>query len=149
MELGWVPLKDALAKGGESATCASCHMEYEGEYAHNMVRRVRWANYPFVPGVAENITSEWSEKRLDSWAATCSQCHSERFASTYLELMDKGTLEGLAKYQEAHDIVKKLYDEGLLTGQKKPIVRHPLHLTNQDSANSPNYSGRKATTLHR
>ncbi len=49
---------------------------------------------------------------------TCTQCHSERFARSYLELMDKGTLEGLAKYQEANDIVHQLYKEGLLTGQK-------------------------------
>lgn len=114
-----VPLKDAFAKGGQNApTCASCHMEYEGEYTHNLMRKVRWANYPFVPGIAENISSEWSEKRLDSWVVTCTQCHSERFARSYLELMDKGTLSGLAKYQEAHDVVQKLYNEGMLTGQK-------------------------------
>jgi hydroxylamine dehydrogenase len=32
--------------------------------------------------------------------------------------MDKGTLAGLAKYQEANDVVHQLYKEGLLTGQK-------------------------------
>ena len=113
------PLKDAYAVGGQNApTCAGCHMEYEGEYSHNMVRKIRWANYPFVPGIAENIRSEWSEARLDSWVVTCTQCHSERFARSYLELMDKGTLEGLAKYQEANAIVHQLYKEGLLTGQK-------------------------------
>ena len=67
-------------------------MEYEGEFAHNMVRKIRWANYPFVPGIAENINSEWSSARLDSWVVTCTQCHSERFARSYLELMDKGCL---------------------------------------------------------
>ena len=114
-----VQLKDAYAKGGQSApTCAGCHMEYEGEFAHNMVRKIRWANYPFVPGIAENINSEWSSGRLDSWVVTCTQCHSERFARSYLELMDKGTLAGLAKYQEANGIVHQLYKEGLLTGQK-------------------------------
>jgi hydroxylamine dehydrogenase len=114
-----VQLKDAYAKGGQSApTCAGCHMEYEGQYAHNMVRKIRWANYPFVPGIAENINSEWSSTRLDSWVVTCTQCHSERFARSYLDLMDKGTLNGLAKYQEAHAVVEKLYNEGLLAGQK-------------------------------
>jgi len=113
------PLKDAYEKGGQSApTCAGCHMEYEGEYAHNMVRKIRWANYPFVPGIAENITSDWSEARLDSWVVTCTKCHSERFARSYLELMDKGTLAGLAKYQEAHEVVINLFEEGLLAGQK-------------------------------
>ena len=93
-------------------------MEFEGEYAHNMVRKIRWANYPFVPGIAENINSEWPEERLDAWVVTCTQCHSERFARSYLDLMDKGTLQGLAKYQDAHEVVEKLYEEGLLAGQK-------------------------------
>jgi hydroxylamine dehydrogenase len=114
-----VQLKDAYTKGGQTApTCAGCHFEYEGEFSHNVVRKIRWANYPFVPGIAENIKSEWSEARLDSWVVTCTQCHSERFARSYLDLMDKGVLEGLAKYQEAHDLVSSLYNEGLLTGQK-------------------------------
>jgi len=114
-----VELKDAYEKGGQSApTCAGCHMEYEGEYSHNMVRKVRWANYPFVPGIVENITSDWSEDRLDSWVITCTQCHSERFARSYLDLMDKGTIAGLNKYQEAHAVVEALYNEGLLAGQK-------------------------------
>ena len=82
------------------------------------MRKIRWANYPAVPGIAENITSEWSEERLDSWVKTCTQCHSERFARSYLEFMDKGTLHGLAKFKEAHGVAEKLYKEGLLTGQK-------------------------------
>lgn len=32
--------------------------------------------------------------------------------------MDKGTLEGLAKYQEANAVVHKMYEDGTLTGQK-------------------------------
>ena len=71
-----------------------------------------------MPGIAENIKSDWSEARLDSWVVTCTKCHSERFARSYLELMDKGTLAGLAKYQEAHEVVINLFEEGLLAGQK-------------------------------
>ena len=92
-------------------------MEYQGKYSHNMVRKVRWANYPSVPGIADNIKSDWAEKRLDAWARTCANCHSERFARSYLELMDKATLQGLAKYQEAHKVVDKLYADKLLPGQ--------------------------------
>ncbi len=114
-----VQLKDAQAEGGQtSPTCASCHMEYKGKYSHNVVRKVRWGNYPSVPGVAENITSDWSEERLDAWVETCKQCHSERFSRAYLELMDKATLAGLAKFQEANQVVKALYDDELLPGQK-------------------------------
>lgn len=123
-----VQLKDAYTKGGQTApTCAGCHFEYEGKYSHNVVRKVRWANYPAVPGVAENINSEWSEERLDAWVTTCTQCHSERFARSYLEFMDNGTLHGIAKYQETHDVAEQLYKDGLLTGQKtnRPPLPEP------------------------
>ena len=45
-------------------------------------------------------------------------CHSERYARAYLEFMDNGTYSGLDKYDEAHDVVHKQYEAGLLTGQK-------------------------------
>ncbi|GAB4177550.1 MAG: hypothetical protein Fur0039_21000 [Rhodocyclaceae bacterium] len=113
-----VPLKDAFAKGGQTApTCQTCHMEYQGKYGHNMVRKVRWANYPSVPGIAENIKGEWSEKRLEAWVKTCTQCHSESLSRSYIDMIDKGTLQGLAKYQEAHKVVKKLAADKLLPGQ--------------------------------
>lgn len=119
-EWNWaLPLKDAYTKGGQTApTCASCHMEYQGKYSHNVVRKVRWANYPSVPGVAENIDSEWSKARKEAWVDTCKECHSERMVRAYLELMDKATLQGLAKYKEAHKVVEQLYEDGLLPGQK-------------------------------
>lgn len=123
-----VPLKDAVAKGGQTApTCASCHMEYKGKYSHNVVRKVRWGNYPSVPGVAENITSDWSNKRLEAWVSTCSQCHSERFARAYMDLIDKATLDGLKKFQEANAVVVKLHEDGLLPGQKtnRPVPPAP------------------------
>jgi hydroxylamine dehydrogenase len=114
-----VELKDGLAKGGQAApTCASCHLEYQGKFTHNVVRKVRWANYPFVPGIRENIKTAWADKRLDAWVKTCTQCHSESFARAYLEYMDNGTYSGLDKYDEAHEIVHKQYEDGLLTGQK-------------------------------
>jgi len=114
-----VELKDGIAKGGQAApTCASCHLEYQGKYSHNVVRKVRWANYPFVPGIRENIKTAWADKRLDAWVKTCTQCHSESFARAYLEYMDNGTYSGLDKYDEAHEIVHKQYEGGLLTGQK-------------------------------
>ena len=119
-EWNWeVPLKDAFEKSGQTApTCASCHMEYKGKYGHNVVRKVRWANYPGAPGIAENIKSDWAEKRKEAWVETCNQCHSERFARAYLEMIDNATLAGVAKYQEAAAVVGKLYDDGLLPGQQ-------------------------------
>ncbi|MCG3201487.1 MAG: Hydroxylamine oxidoreductase [Gammaproteobacteria bacterium] len=119
-EWNWnVPLKDAFAKGGQTApTCATCHMEYNGKFSHNVVRKVRWANYPAVPGIAENIKDKWSEERKEAWVVTCTNCHGERLARSYLELMDEGTLAGVEKYKETHAVVDKLYQEGLLPGQK-------------------------------
>ena len=119
-------LKDMLTKGGQAApTCASCHMEYQGKFSHNVVRKVRWANYPFVPGIRENIKTDWADKRLDAWVKTCTQCHSERFARAYLEYMDNGTYSGLDKYDEAHEVVHQQYKDGLLTGQKDNRPKPP------------------------
>lgn len=115
-----VPLKDAYTKGGVTApTCQGCHMEYKGQYGHNVVRKVRWGNYPSVPGVAENILKDpWFKDRGEAWVKTCTQCHAERFTRSYLELVDKATFQGLEKYKEAHKVVDDLYKDGLLPGQK-------------------------------
>lgn len=115
-----LPLAEAFTKGGQTApTCQTCHMEYDGKFSHNVVRKVRWGNYPSVPGIAENIlTDEWFQKRKTKWIASCTQCHAERFAESYFELIDKSTLAGLEKYKEAHEVVVKLYEDGLLPGQK-------------------------------
>jgi len=93
-------------------------MEYQGKIAHNVVRKVRWANYPFVPGIRETIGTEWADKRNDAWVKTCTNCHSESYARAWLEFMDKGTFSGLDKYDEAHHVVEEQYKAGLLTGQK-------------------------------
>lgn len=124
-------MKEAIKKGGQSVpTCQSCHMEYQGKITHNVVRKVRWANYPFVPGIRENIKTDWGEKRLDAWVKTCTQCHSETYARAWLEFMDQGTYSGLDKYDEAHDIVHKQYEEGLLTGQKTNRPEPPKPVPN-------------------
>jgi hydroxylamine dehydrogenase len=93
-------------------------MENKGKYGHNVVRKSRWANYPGAGGIAKNITSEWSEKRKEAWLETCGECHSERFARSYFDMIDKATLAGVAKFDEAAEVVAKLYEDGLLTGQK-------------------------------
>lgn len=113
-----VPLKDAISKGGlTSPTCAYCHFEYEGEFSHNLVRKVRWAFNP-TPEIANNLNHEWFTKRADSWVRTCQNCHSKRFASEYLKTADQAIFAGIEKEQEAKKVVQALYNEGLLTGQK-------------------------------
>jgi hydroxylamine dehydrogenase len=122
-----IQLKDALAKGNQKfPTCQSCHMEYQGKFTHNTVRKVRWANYTFVPGIREPVFGEWGQKRLDAWVKTCTTCHSETFARAYLEFMDNGTTAGLDKYDEAHNVVRKQYEARVLTGQKNNRPPPPL-----------------------
>ena len=113
-----VQLKDAIEKGGMKApTCQFCHMEYQGEFSHNLVRKVRWAFNP-TPKIADNLNHKWFKDRQEDWVGTCSNCHSERFSRAYLEFIDKGTIDGLKVEQDAKKILTKLYEDGLLTGQK-------------------------------
>jgi hydroxylamine dehydrogenase len=122
-----IPLKEAVAKGGQRfPTCQSCHMEYQGKFTHNTVRKVRWANYTFVPGIREPVFGEWGMKRFDAWVKTCTTCHSETFARAYLEFMDNGTSESLDKYDEAHNVVRKQYEARVLTGQRNNRPAPPL-----------------------
>lgn len=112
-----VPLKDAMTDGGYTApTCAWCHFEYEGEFTHNLVRKVRWAFNP-TTAIAENLSHPWFEERKESWQKTCSNCHSPRFSKAWLDTVDKGTIQGLEVEQEAKAVVQKLYDDGLMVGQ--------------------------------
>ncbi len=113
-----VPLKDAITKGGYTApTCQTCHFEFEGEYSHNLVRKVRWAFNP-PPAIADNLNHPWFETRKDAWQQTCANCHSPSFAESYLTAADKGTIAGLKVEQEAKKVVEALYNDGLLPGQK-------------------------------
>lgn len=113
-----VPLKDALAKGGYTApTCQFCHFEFDGEFSHNLVRKVRWGFNP-TPAIADNLNHPWFEYRKQSWNRTCAQCHSPSFAESYLTTADRGTIAGIKVEQEAKQVVEALYKEGLLPGQK-------------------------------
>jgi len=118
-EWDWeVPLKDAVMKGGQTApTCAFCHMEKDGKFGHNLVRKVRWAFNP-TPAIADNLDHPWFKSREESWVTTCMTCHSESFARAMLSQADNGTKQGLAYEQKAKKVVNKLYEDGLLVGQK-------------------------------
>ncbi len=121
------PLADALEKGGMNApTCQFCHMEYEGAFTHNMVRKVRWAFEPTTK-IADNLKHPWFEKRKENWISTCSNCHSDSFARAYIEMMDKGVISGIKVTEDAKSVLDKLYEDKLLPGQKtnRPTVPLP------------------------
>ena len=120
-------LSDAVAKGGMNApTCQFCHMEYQGKFSHNMVRKVRWAFEPTTK-IAENLKHPWFEDRKEAWVGTCTTCHSDRFSRSYLDFIDKGTIDGIKITEDAKLVLTKLYDDGLLPGQKtnRPAVPKP------------------------
>lgn len=120
-------LADAFDKGGQTApTCQTCHFEYKGEFTHNVVRKVRWGFLPFQ-SIIDNLDDPWFEERKDAWQSTCSQCHSPRFARTYLDMMDSGIKEGTALVESTRKVVQKLYDDQLLVGQKtnRPALPEP------------------------
>ena len=122
-----VQLADAMSKGGMNApTCQFCHMEYNGEFGHNLVRKVRWAFEPTTK-IADNLNHPWFKNRQEAWVGTCTNCHSDRFARAYLEFIDKGTIDGLKITEQSKAVLTKLYDDGLLPGQKtnRPTVPQP------------------------
>lgn len=121
-------LEDAMDKGGMTApTCAYCHFEYKGEFTHNLVRKVRWGFLPSMT-TAEHLDDPWYQKRTEAWAGTCSDCHSPRFAKSYIAMMDKGIVAGVMLVEETRAVVEGLYEDGLLVGQKtnRPALPQPV-----------------------
>jgi hydroxylamine dehydrogenase len=122
------PIEEAISKGGQTGpTCVFCHFEYDGEFGHNVVRKVRWAFNP-TPAIADNLDHPWFKERKEKWLKTCSNCHSEKFAKAYFEIIDGSIKQGLAKEQEAKAVLDALYEDGLLPGQKtnRPAPPAPM-----------------------
>jgi len=113
-----VRLADAIEKGGMNApTCQFCHMEYQGQFTHNMVRKSRWAFEP-TPKIADNLSHPWFVQRKEAWVNTCSNCHSDSFARAYLDGMDKGIISGIKITEQARSVVVRLYNDRLLPRQE-------------------------------
>lgn len=111
------PLSEAFASAGYNApTCQTCHMGINGQPTHNLVQKVRWGFAP-MRSIADNLDHPWFAERRELWVATCSQCHSPSFANAWLDVMDKGTEQGLALVEQGNAEIKAMYDEGILIGQ--------------------------------
>jgi len=120
-------LADQNTKGGFTGpTCQGCHFEFKGQFSHNVVRKVRWGFLPFQ-NIVDNLKDPWFENRKTAWVGTCTQCHSQRFAETYLNLMDDGIKQGTKLVEQTRKVVQKLYDDKLLVGQKtnRPALPAP------------------------
>ncbi len=141
-------LADAYTKGKQTApTCQTCHMEFRGQYTHNVTRKVRWGFLPFT-SIVDNLDHPWFKDRKDAWVQGCSQCHSPRFATTYLDMSDSGIKEGVKLVESSRKVVQKLYDDKLLVGQKtnRPALPEP-EKDEPGAFNSLFFSNRNNPTL--
>lgn len=113
-----VPLAEAQY---DTPTCSYCHMLYVGEdgkryTSHNMTRKIIWGmGTQAAVGELKDITLEpENEAKRVEMIKVCLTCHSEDKARYYLESADAHKLAGDALVVEARDILKGLYDDGLI-----------------------------------
>jgi hydroxylamine dehydrogenase len=113
-----VPLAEA---NYGTPTCSYCHMLYVGNdgkryTSHNMTRKIIWGmGTQAALGELKDLTLEPENqaKRVEM-IKVCLTCHSEDKARYYLESADAHKLAGDALVVEARDILKGLYDDGLI-----------------------------------
>lgn len=111
------PLSEAFTSAGYNApTCQTCHMGVNGVFTHNMVQKVRWGFKP-MRSIADNLDDPWFVERRALWVTTCTECHSPSFAKAYLDMMDRGIIQGLELVEQAEEVMRALYEDGLLVGQ--------------------------------
>src|SRR5699024_3585943 len=141
-------LADALDEGNYTApTCQLCQFEYKGKFSHNVTQKVRWGFLP-TPDIANNLDDPWFEKRKLAWQATCSMCHSPRFAKTYLDFMDKGIKQGTARVEQT----RKWCRSSMMTAcwwARRPTVRRHRNRSRTAQAASTRFSSPTATTRPR
>lgn len=134
-----VPGKDYPAP-----TCQYCHMKYkEGELtyvSHNMAAKGIFrmgvtfqdptGKYmgdkmkPYSPRIAIDKAKEMGETNLgyqdrrDAWTGVCNDCHSTRFGSTYLDLIDSHMQQVYGMLIRQQQQVKNAWDEDLILGKR-------------------------------
>ncbi len=140
-------LKDAQPGADYVApTCQYCHMRYKqgGEtyVSHNMVLKAIWrmgTAYHDPSGKFMHkeepldmrkvlpkaktegaTTMDFKEKR-SLWVNLCGDCHSSRFADTYLDILDNYMVAMNKRLIDQRKQVQSLYDEGLLPGYDEGV----------------------------
>jgi hydroxylamine dehydrogenase len=134
-----VPGKDYTAP-----SCQYCHMKYqEGELSyvsHNMVAKgiyrmgvvfqdptgkyIEDKLQPYSPRVALEKAKELGETKLgyqdrrDLWIGVCNDCHSSRFSSAYLDVIDGTMQETYAQLIQMQQQVQSAWDEDLIIGKR-------------------------------
>ena len=105
----------------EAPTCAYCHMLYVREdgsrySSHNMTRKIVWGMGVQAAGGQLTDILEQPENRAKriEMVRVCMTCHSEDKARGYLRSADAHKLAGDALVIEAREILRGLYDDGLI-----------------------------------
>ena len=105
----------------ETPTCAYCHMVYVDDrdrrsVSHNMTRKVIWGMgvQPALGQLADITQTPENQAKRAEMIKLCLVCHSEDKARGYLASADAHKLAGDALVIEAREILKGLYDDGLI-----------------------------------
>ncbi|MBI4408207.1 MAG: c-type cytochrome [Gemmatimonadetes bacterium] len=105
----------------DAPTCAYCHMLYVGPdgrrySSHNMTRKIIWGmGVQAALGQVQDITIKpENEQKRNEMVKVCLTCHAEDKARGYLKSADAHKLAGDALVLEAQQILRGLYDDGLI-----------------------------------
>lgn len=115
-------------------TCQFCHMyQGGGRFTHNFVSKGIWRmgtvppsnieyksslkDYPYgIKLIADKIDIHSDENldKRDKWIELCSNCHSPRFAGTYLEQLDDFMFQAFGLTDQAQKIIDDLIADNVL-----------------------------------
>lgn len=105
----------------DAPTCAYCHMVYVREdgsrySSHNMSRKIVWGMGTQAAGgeLTDILDQPENRARRFEMVRVCMTCHSEDKARGYLRSADAHKLSGDALVIEAREILRGLYDDGLI-----------------------------------
>jgi hydroxylamine dehydrogenase len=105
----------------DTPTCAYCHMLYVDSAgnrtsSHNMTRKIIWGmGVQAAEGKIDDLAATpEGEARRNEMIKVCIICHSEDKARDYLRTADAHKLAGDALVLEAQEVLRGLYDDGLI-----------------------------------
>lgn len=105
----------------DTPTCAYCHMVYVDDdgarrSSHHMTTKIIWGMgvQPAVGRIDDITATPDNRSRRNEMVKLCMTCHSEDKARGYLESADAHKLAGDALVIEAREILRELYDDGLI-----------------------------------
>lgn len=127
-------------------TCQFCHMyQGGGRFTHNFVSKGIWRmgtvppsnieyksslkNYPYGINIIApkiDIHSEENLDKRDKWIELCSNCHSPRFADTYLEQLDDFMFQAFGLTDDAQKIIDDLIADDILYPSSQNRDIYPL-----------------------